>query len=291
MYHSTWNTVGAARNCMPNLAYSQFGMMMDCFQRALLQQLTDFSDAGITEMFEPADGEQAAFQRVVSQFEGSFGSDVPPPVTESGPQLTSDGLRDSDFSKPRTHDERVAELKVIQHEVEQCNACKVLADNRTQTVFGVGNPCAELCFFGEAPGADEDREGEPFVGKAGQLLDRIIAACQMERSDVYILNTVKCRPPGNRNPEPDERDRCWHFAERQFDLIQPKVIVCLGSVAAQTLLRTTESVGRLRQRFHRYRSSKVVVTYHPAYLLRTPSAKRYVWEDMKMAMRELGVQL
>jgi DNA polymerase len=146
-------------------------------------------------------------------------------------------------------------------------------------------------FLGEGPGANEDRLGEPFVGEAGQLLDKIMGACKLARSDVYILNTVKCRPPANRNPSQDELANCWGYAEKQLEILQPEFICCLGSVAARTLLKTTQSIGRLRRQFHSYRGSRVLVTYHPAYLLRTPSAKKHVWEDMKLLMKEMGVDL
>jgi len=184
-----------------------------------------------------------------------------------------------------------AELSLLQEEVSGCTLCKELAATRTQTVFGVGNPSARLVFFGEAPGADEDARGEPFVGRAGQLLTKIIEACTLKRSDVYILNTLKCRPPGNRNRTTDEAANCRPYFERQLEIIQPEYICCLGSVAAQNLLETTESIGRLRGKFHAYRGMKVIATYHPAYLLRNPSAKRQVWDDMQMLMRAMGIKL
>ncbi len=187
--------------------------------------------------------------------------------------------------------QRKASLEIIRTEVAGCTKCDELCSSRTQTVFGVGTETARLVFVGEGPGADEDRLGEPFVGAAGQLLDKIITACKLSRSDVYILNTVKCRPPGNRNPSPAELDNCWGYAERQLEILQPEFICCLGSVAAKRVLKTTQSLGRLRQRFHSYRGSRVIVTYHPAYLLRTESAKRHVWEDMKLLMKEMGVDL
>lgn len=186
--------------------------------------------------------------------------------------------------------QRQVQLDVIAREVAACTVCQDL-QNRTQTVFGVGNPEARICFFGEAPGEDEDRQGEPFVGRAGQLLNRIIAACKLTREEVYILNVLKCRPPGNRAPEAEEVGNCRHFFERQLEIINPQYVVCLGASAAQALLQTTTSVGRLRGRFHQYRDAKVVVTYHPSYLLREESAKRATWDDMKMLMRDLGVEL
>jgi DNA polymerase len=182
-------------------------------------------------------------------------------------------------------------LEVLQQEVALCTRCDELARTRQQTVFGVGNPRARLCFMGEAPGADEDRLGEPFVGRAGQLLDKIIVACRMQREEVYICNVLKCRPPGNRNPLPEEASNCRRFLDRQLELVQPEFICCLGAVAAQNLLGTPLSIGKLRGKVHAYRGAKVVCTYHPAYLLRNPAAKKDTWEDMKFLMREMGVEL
>jgi DNA polymerase len=162
-----------------------------------------------------------------------------------------------------------------------CSRCKLHTLGRRQVVFGVGNPDADLMFVGEAPGADEDIQGEPFVGRAGQLLTKIIEAIGLKREDVYIANVIKCRPPGNRNPEPDEVDRCEPFLFRQIDQVKPKVIVALGKFAAQCLLKTNDPITRLRGREYKYRAAILMPTYHPAYLLRTPSAKREVWEDMK----------
>jgi DNA polymerase len=182
-------------------------------------------------------------------------------------------------------------LQVLQQEVAGCTRCEELARTRTQTVFGVGNPHARLCFAGEAPGADEDRIGEPFVGRAGQLLTKIIEACRTNREDVYILNMIKCRPPGNRNPLPEELSNCRSYLERQLALVRPEFICCLGAVAAQNLLETTLSIGKLRGKVHMHRGAKIVCTYHPAYLLRNPAAKKDTWEDMKLLMREMGVEL
>lgn len=162
-----------------------------------------------------------------------------------------------------------------------CTRCKLHALGRTQVVFGVGHPNARLMFVGEAPGEDEDRQGEPFVGRAGQLLTRIIEAIGLTRDQVYIANVIKCRPPGNRNPEPDEVAACEGFLFRQIDAVAPRVIVPLGKFAAQCLLRTTDPITRLRGRRFEYRGATLIPTFHPAYLLRNPSAKREVWEDMK----------
>jgi uracil-DNA glycosylase len=163
----------------------------------------------------------------------------------------------------------------------QCTRCKLHTLGRRQVVFGVGNPNADLMFVGEGPGADEDIQGEPFVGRAGQLLTKIIEAIGMTRGDVYIANVIKCRPPQNRNPEPDEVEQCEPFLFRQIETIKPKVIVALGKFAAQSLLKTTEPITRIRGREYKYRDAILMPTYHPAYLLRNPSSKREVWEDMK----------
>ncbi len=164
-----------------------------------------------------------------------------------------------------------------------CTRCKLHALGRRQVVFGVGSPEATLMFVGEAPGADEDQQGEPFVGRAGQLLTRIIEAIGLRRQDVYIANVIKCRPPQNRNPEQDEVDTCQPFLFEQIDIIGPKVIVALGTFAARALLRTLDPISRLRGRVYDYRGAKLIPTFHPAFLLRNPGAKREVWEDMKKA--------
>jgi uracil-DNA glycosylase family 4 len=175
-------------------------------------------------------------------------------------------------------------LTMLREEIgPACTRCKLHTLGRKQVVFGVGNPNADLMFVGEAPGADEDEQGEPFVGRAGQLLTKIIEAIGLQRSDVYIANIIKCRPPGNRNPEPDEVERCEPFLFRQIEAVQPKVIIALGKFAAQSLLRTTDPITRLRGRTFNYRGATLIPTFHPAYLLRNPSAKRDVWEDMKKA--------
>jgi DNA polymerase len=181
-----------------------------------------------------------------------------------------------------------ATLEILQSDVAACAMCQELATTRTQTVFGVGNAKARLCFLGEAPGADEDRLGEPFVGKGGQLLNKILEACKLKRGDVYILNVIKCRPPGNRNPTPQEAQNCRPYLLRQLELVQPEFICCLGAVAAQNLLQTTNAIGKLRGKVHDYQGIQVVCTYHPAYLLRNPAAKKDTWDDMKLLMREMG---
>lgn len=251
-------------------------------RRAVLRRLENLQRAGVEQLGRVAVGtgaaESASLPNAIGQQTGG-----PPAVhddsTPAANPVASHGSAAGDV---------FAQLRA---EVAACTRCAELARRRTQTVFGVGNPAARLCFLGEAPGADEDRLGEPFVGRAGQLLDKILAACKLSRHDVYILNILKCRPPGNRNPTPEEAAACRPFLDRQIEIIQPELICCLGTIAAQNLLETTESIGRLRGRFHRYGDIRVLCTYHPAYLLRNPAAKRHVWDDMKLLMREMGVQL
>jgi uracil-DNA glycosylase len=174
-----------------------------------------------------------------------------------------------------------SELTAIREDIGDCTRCKLCNLGRRQIVFGIGNPNADLMFVGEAPGRDEDIQGIPFVGRAGQKLTQIIEAIGLKRDDVYIANVIKCRPPENRNPEPDEVESCEPFLFRQVDTIKPKVIVALGTFAAKSLLKTTDSISRLRGRVYDYRGAKLVPTFHPAFLLRNPSCRREVWEDMK----------
>ena len=176
-------------------------------------------------------------------------------------------------------------LSQVREELGECTRCK-LHRGRKNIVFGVGDPKAWLVFVGEAPGADEDDQGEPFVGRAGQLLTRIIEAMKLTRDQVYICNIIKCRPPGNRNPEPDEIASCEPFLIGQLQAIKPKLICALGNFATQILLRTKEPISKLRGRFHSYQGIPVLPTFHPAYLLRNPYEKKTVWEDMKLLQRE-----
>lgn len=180
-------------------------------------------------------------------------------------------------------------MEVLRQAVSACERCPELVRNRRQTVFGVGNIQTSIVFMGEAPGVDEDRVGEPFVGRAGELLNKIIAAAQLKREEIYILNTLKCRPPNNRTPVEVEVEACRPFFERQLEVLQPKYIVCWGVVAVRALLGGTASIGQLRGKWHSYKAAKVLVTYHPAYLLRNEDAKRFTWEDIQMLMRDLGI--
>jgi uracil-DNA glycosylase len=210
---------------------------------------------------------------------GSLG---PNPTAPSSPDPGGTEVQQAPSSNETAGQPADRLLAVLKEEIgPACDRCKLHTLGRKQVVFGVGNPNADLMFVGEAPGADEDEQGEPFVGRAGQLLTKIIEAIGLKREDVYIANVIKCRPPGNRNPEPDEVERCEPFLFRQVDAIKPKVVVALGKFAAQSLLKTTDPITRLRGRVYKYRGASLIPTFHPAYLLRNPASKREVWEDMK----------
>jgi DNA polymerase len=202
-------------------------------------------------------------------------------VSDPEPRAAGDGLTQI----ARTPAEA---LTAIRADIGDCTRCKLHTLGRRQVVFGVGSPTAELMFVGEAPGADEDLQGVPFVGRAGQLLTKMIEGMGFRRDDVYIANVIKCRPPENRNPDPDEVATCEPFLFRQIASIQPKVIVALGSFAAKTLLKTQSPISRLRGRVYEYHGARLVPTFHPSYLLRSPGQKREAWEDLKLALSLLG---
>jgi uracil-DNA glycosylase family 4 len=180
-------------------------------------------------------------------------------------------------------------LRLIREDLGDCTRCPLHKQGRKQIVFGVGDPRAELMFIGEAPGADEDQQGEPFVGRAGQLLNNMIKAMGLRREDVYIANIIKCRPPGNRTPEREECETCSPFLMRQIAAIKPKAIVALGAVAAKTLLAINAPMSEFRGHWYDFRGTKLAVTYHPAFLLRDPRQKKETWKDLQMVMRELGL--
>ncbi len=184
--------------------------------------------------------------------------------------------------------QRTANLRQQNDSVAKCTKCEDLVCSRKRTVYGVGNVMSKIVFIGEAPGQEEDKCGEPFVGAAGQLLDKIIVAMNLKREQVYIMNAVKCRPQNNRTPTDVEIQNCQPYFIAQLELVQPQFIVCLGAVAARALLNSTQGIGKLRGRFHSYRGAKVAVTYHPSYLLRVPDAKKMTWDDMKMVMASMN---
>jgi uracil-DNA glycosylase family 4 len=185
----------------------------------------------------------------------------------------------------------VSALRLIREDIGDCTRCRLHKQGRKQIVFGVGNPNADLMFIGEAPGADEDVQGEPFVGRAGQLLTNMIKAMGLSRQDVYIANIIKCRPPGNRTPERDECETCSPFLMRQIEVIKPKAIVALGAVAAKTLLAVNAPMSELRGQWYDFRGTKLAVTYHPAFLLRDPRQKKETWKDLQMVMKDLGLPI
>ncbi len=203
-------------------------------------------------------------------------SDQPvPPLVSFGPILAAE--------------QRHSALEAVRDLIGECQRCQ-LAQGRNKLVFGVGDPNAQLMFVGEGPGADEDTQGEPFVGRAGQLLNNMITAMGLNREQVYIANIVKCRPPQNRKPEPEEARTCLPFLERQIEIVRPRVLVALGATAATYLLGMRGSIGAMRGRIHDYRGIQTVVTYHPAFLLRDPTQKKEAWKDLQMAMAALGIK-
>lgn len=235
-------------------------------RRALKQRLESLAASGVSSL-----PKRRAVKKPASDGGGGRRSVVVPPAFDVGARSRA--------------------LDVLRQEVAACRLCEPLAKARTNTVFGTGSTTARLCFLGEAPGADEDASGEPFVGRAGQLLTKIIEVCTLSREDVYILNVLKCRPPENRRPLPDETACCRGYFEKQLAIIAPEYICCLGTTAAQALLQTDETIGALRKRWFSFGTAQVICTYHPSYLLRNPPAKREVWDDMKLLMTKMGVQL
>jgi len=276
-------------------------------RRLIMQTLESWNAAGITHLSAvavPAALEAATPAAIVAESLNTV-SDAPesesrlelnpemakktaaasqPPV--STPELVQAPITPG---KILTLKERVSELKILSERVSQCTRCQELAETRTQTVFGVGNPQARVVFIGEAPGADEDEQGEPFVGRAGKLLNDIIKAMQLTREEIYICNILRCRPPGNRLPDSQEAANCREYLDGQLRIINPEFIVCWGSCASQNLLGTTETIGKMRGKWFQYNQARVRCTYHPSYLLRNPPAKKDVWEDMKVVMKELGI--
>jgi DNA polymerase len=264
------------------------GPSKEKLQRQLRQHLASLRAAGV-EWLPKASAKIEDRESRIGQEQASSRSSLLDPPSSIVDSRSS--LLDPPSSIPSlTLEQRRQELQLLTEKVCQCTRCPELVATRTQTVFGVGPAGVEVCFVGEAPGADEDAQGEPFVGAAGQLLNRIIAACKMKREEVYICNIIKCRPPGNRTPLPHEAANCREFLERQLELVRPKFICALGATAAKYLLNTNQSIGQLRRRFHDYRGIPVICTYHPAYLLphRSPDKKKDVWEDMKMLLAKMG---
>ena len=213
---------------------------------------------------------------------------IQPPMEQASVEQTAAPRANGGAEALPIVQDKPAALQAICDDIGDCTRCR-LHKGRTKLVFGVGNPNAELMFVGEGPGADEDAQGEPFVGRAGQLLNNMISAMGLKREDVYIANVVKCRPPGNRTPEKDECDTCSPFLLRQIEVIKPKVVVALGAVAAKNLLAVNDSMANLRGRWYDFRGARLAATYHPAYLLRDPRQKKEAWKDLQMVMKYLDL--
>jgi len=253
----------------------------------LSEYLEDLQRAGIQDYIPPISTSRASSSSPVS-------TPLNPglPVLEPSDRISSPARNKSEneTGESSTEQNREKILAGLANDVKQCQRCPELVANRTNTVFGSGNPYAELVFLGEGPGADEDRQGLPFVGRSGQLLTDIIThGMGLKREDVYICNIVRCRPPGNRNPSPAEAQCCRPFLDATLAVVQPKFICCLGSIAATNLLNTDTPIGKLRGRAHDYYGIQVVCTYHPAYLLRNPPAKKLTWEDIQLLMKIMGI--
>lgn len=251
-------------------------------QRLVRQLLRDWHAAGLTAL--------PRVEPIVQAQVPSATTRPPIPADESSMPRKPAAPAPPPSIQFQTTGDRPADLLRLAKCVADCVRCPELARTRTQTVFGVGDPFAKVMFVGEAPGADEDAQGEPFVGKAGQLLNRIIAACGWKREEIYICNVLRCRPPGNRTPSETEAANCREFLDGQIAVVQPKYIVCWGACAAQNLLGVKDPIGRLRQRFYEHAGAKVLCTYHPSYLLRNPEAKKPVWEDMKFLLADMGLK-
>jgi uracil-DNA glycosylase len=245
-------------------------------RQALASRIRYYRDMGIYDFYRRDTGVAATEEDL-----------LPPVPTEIPEEMITIPKQ-----KPETQiEDPVAALRQIREDLGDCTRCRLHKQGRKQIVFGVGSPRAELMFVGEGPGADEDEQGEPFVGRAGQLLNKMIEAMGLKREQVYIANVVKCRPPGNRTPEKDECDTCSPFLMRQIETIRPKAIVALGAVAAKTLLGVTDSMNNLRKRSYDFRGTTLFVTYHPAYLLRDPRQKVEAWKDLQNVMSFLGLEL
>jgi DNA polymerase len=282
-------------------------------REALAERLRFYRDLGLTDFYRrPVENVQSETQEAAAPFPQSAAPDAerveqqepgPTPVLPetAAPTIQASFFGEEPVIKTRKGfhapeigtvvpvEERAAALQLIRDEMGDCTRC-ALHTGRHTIVFGVGNPAARLMFVGEGPGADEDAQGLPFVGRAGQLLNNMIAAMGLKREECYIANVVKCRPPGNRTPEPEEANTCSPFLFRQIDVVRPQVIVALGAVAATYLLGVRQPLAGLRGRVHAFRGMSLIVTYHPAFLLRDPRQKKEAWADLQVAMKELGLK-
>jgi uracil-DNA glycosylase family 4 len=275
-------------------------------RRALAARIRYYNELGIYDFYRrPVSGTESAGAVAASEIQPESRDEMSPRKSAVAVSVAAEeNMFEVIATKPeQSVSDPVKALKIIREDLGDCTRCPLHKQGRKQIVFGVGNPTTELMFVGEGPGADEDEQGEPFVGRAGQLLNNMIKAMGIKREQVYIANIVKCRPPGNRTPEREECETCSPFLMRQIAVIKPKVIVALGAVAAKTLLAMSSSMAQLRGRFYDFapagvRSSdpswqgcKLAVTYHPAFLLRDPRQKGEAWKDLQMVMKELGLKV
>ena len=249
-------------------------------QQQLAERVRFYRELGISDFYRREDPATLSESAVETQHAASLPERVDRPDTP---------MPSSHVPKEEMTPEQA--LRVIREDIGDCTRCVLHKQGRKQIVFGVGNPRADIMFIGEAPGADEDQQGEPFVGRAGQLLNNMISAMGIRREDVYIANIIKCRPPGNRTPEREECDTCSPFLMRQIEVVKPKIIVALGAVAAKTLLGVNDAMINLRGKIYDFKKTKLAVTYHPAYLLRDPRQKKEAWKDLQMVMKHLGMPL
>ncbi len=258
-------------------------MLNPQLQRALADRIRYYNELGIYDFYRRE-------TETITELQPETREEMPQRPAVSMPASPAQGLFAVTNPKPESTAKDPAQaLRIIREDLGDCTRCRLHKQGRKQIVFGVGNPRAELMFIGEAPGADEDIQGEPFVGRAGQLLNNMIKAMGLRREDIYIANIIKCRPPGNRTPERDECETCSPFLMRQIATIKPKVLVALGAVAAKTLLAINAPMSELRGHWYDFRATKLAVTYHPAFLLRDPRQKKEAWKDLQMVMKELGL--
>jgi uracil-DNA glycosylase len=251
---------------------------------ALEQRLRYYRDLGVYDFYRRCEPDSQPEAAIPTATESHPEPAIPPRKTSS----TGAGI--SPALPILSPDQRVSALAAIRADIGECTRCPLAFTGRHTIVFADGDPNARLMFVGEGPGADEDAQGLPFVGRAGQLLNNMINAMGLKREQVYIANVVKCRPPQNRTPEPEEANTCMQFLWRQIDIVRPEIIVALGATAATYLLGGKASLASLRGRIHNVRDAKLIVTYHPAYLLRDPRQKAEAWKDLQIAMKELGLK-
>jgi uracil-DNA glycosylase len=266
------------------------GVLDSQLKCALSERIRYYNELGIYDFYRREPGEASPIPVAVIQ--SGQREEMTPRTKAAAARVSEEELFEVTKSKPESGVSDPAHaLRMIRDDLGDCTRCRLSKQGRKQIVFGVGNPKAELMFIGEAPGADEDQQGEPFVGRAGQLLNNMIKAMGLQRENVYIANIIKCRPPGNRTPERDECETCSPFLMRQIAAIKPKVLVALGAVAAKTLLAINAPMSEFRGRWFDFRGTKLAVTYHPAFLLRDPRQKKETWKDLQMVMRELGLAI